>query len=149
MKKIRVFFRLLLIMLWISITSCEKSEPELPLADQLIGEYVVNAYTINNATLNLPATSNTGITVSAKITCKKVSDEIATFIFVLNQTKSGITTSNNSTLDAVELRKTDSGIIEGYYKGLKEISWQNNKLTLILTDPDPAKAITVLATKSK
>lgn len=129
--------------------SCEKSDTEPLLADQVKGEYLATSYTVGNSSLNLPATSNTGLTISAKIICTKVSENVVDFVLVFNQTTGGITTSSNLPLEKVELSKNANGAIEGIYNNKKNIIWENNKLTLILADPDPAKEVTVFANKVK
>ncbi len=127
--------------------SCEKSEPEPPLADQLMGSYLVTSYKAGSTTINLPATTTAGVTLTAKITGIKVSDEVASFTFILTQSKSGISTSSNVKLENLALKKASDGSIEGYKGTSKEVSWQNNILMLILTDPDPNKVLTIFANK--
>lgn len=151
MKTINKKFRKIIIVstLGFFLISCEKSDPEPLLADQVMGEYVATSYTVGNSSLNLPATSNTGLTISAKITCTKVSENVADFVLVFNQTTGGITTSSNAPLEKVTLTKNANGAIEGIYNNQKDIIWENNKLTLILADPNPDKKIAVFANKIK
>ncbi len=74
---------------------------------------------------------------------------MADFVLVFNQTTGGITTSSNAPLEKVELSKNVNGVIEGVYNKKKDIIWENNKLTLILADPNPAIVVTVFANKIK
>ncbi|NBB21737.1 hypothetical protein GVN20_20400 [Runella sp. CRIBMP] len=126
--------------------ACQKNEPEPPLADQILGSYTVTSYKSGNASVNLPATTTTGITVTAKITSTKVSDDVASFTFIFTQTKSGIASSSNSKLNDVSLKKGSNGAIEGSI-GMDGISWQNNQLTLTFGDADPAEVLTIYGKK--
>lgn len=137
---------------WILLTltllsgACQKNEPEPPLADQLVGDYTVTSYTSGANGVSLPATTTTGITVTARIVASKVSEDVASFVFVFTQTKSGIASSSTSKLNDVSLKKGSSGAIEGSV-GLDGISWQNNQLTLTFGDADPAKVLTIYSKK--
>lgn len=128
------------------MSACTQSEPEPPLADQIIGDYTVTSYKSGTITVNLPATTTTGITATAKITSTKVSEDVASFTFIFTQTKSGIASSSNSKLENVSLKKGSSGSIEGSV-GIDGISWQNNQLTLTFGDANPADVLTIYAKK--
>ncbi len=128
------------------MAACKQDEPEPPLADQLVGNYTVNSYTSGANGVNLPATTPTGITVTARIVASKISDDVASFVFVFTQTKSGVASSSTSKLNDVSLKKGSSGAIEGKV-GLDGISWQNNQLTLTFGDADPAKVLTIYGKK--
>lgn len=128
------------------MSACTQSEPEPPLADQIIGDYTVTSYKSGTITVNLPATTTTGITATAKITSTKVSEDVASFTFIFTQTKSGITSSSNSKLENVSLKKGSSVSIEGSV-GIDGISWQNNQLTLTFGDANPADVLTIYAKK--
>jgi hypothetical protein len=128
------------------MAGCKQNEPEPPLADQIIGDYTVTSYKSGTITVNLPATTTTGITATAKITSTKVSEDVASFTFIFTQTKSGITSSSNSKLENVSLKKGSSGSIEGSV-GIDGISWQNNQLTLTFGDANPADVLTIYAKK--
>ncbi len=60
-----------LVLAVVIVISCQKSDPEPPLAEQVMGEYVATSYTVGNSSLNLPATSNTGLTISGKSPVQK------------------------------------------------------------------------------
>lgn len=137
---------LMFVTLTLLSVACQKNEPELPLADQILGSYTVTSYKSGNASVNLPATTTTGITVTAKITSTKVTEDVASFTFIFTQTKSGIASSSNSKLENVSLKKGSNGAIEGSI-GMDGISWQNNQLTLTFGDADPAKVLTIYGKK--
>jgi len=137
---------LMFVTLTLLSVACQKNEPEPPLADQIMGSYTVTSYKSGNTTVNLPATTTTGITATAKITSTRVSDDVASFTFIFTQTKSGIASSSNSKLNDVPLKKGSGGAIEGSI-GIDGISWQNNQLTLTFGDPDPAKVLIIYGKK--
>ena len=128
------------------MAACKQTEPEPPLADQLVGDYTVNSYTSGANGVTLPANTTTGITVTARIVASRISEDVASFVFVFTQTKSGIASSSTSKLNDVPLKKGSSGAIEGSV-GVDGISWQNNQLTLTFGDPDPSKVLTIYAKK--
>lgn len=128
------------------MAACKQDEPEPPLADQLVGDYAVTSYTSGANGVSLPATTPTGITVTARIVASRISEDVASFVFVFTQTKSGIASSSTSKLNDVSLKKGSSGAIEGNV-GLDGISWQNNQLTLTFGDADPAKVLTIYSKK--
>lgn len=144
----KVKFLILGLFILTILSSCEKADPELPLADQVMGEYVATSYKAGSTTLNLPATSSsTGLTISATISCTKVSDNLANFTLDLAQTIAGSTTHTFGTMTNVELSKNSSGEIEGTYQGGKGALWQKNALTLVFSNTDPSKVVTVYASK--
>lgn len=134
------------VLLGVMMNACKQTEPEPPLADQLVGEYIVTSYKSGNNGVSLPATTTTGITVTARIVASGISENVASFVFVFTQTKSGIASSSTSKLNDVSLKKGSNGAIEGSV-GLDGISWQNNQLTLTFGDADPAKVLTVYGKK--
>lgn len=131
-----------------SLSSCEKADPELPLADQVMGEYVATSYKAGSTTLNLPATSSsTGLTISATISSIKISENVANFTLDLAQTIAGKTTNDLASKSNVELSKNANGEIEGIYKGGKDILWKDGQLTFILPNADPSQVVTIFASK--
>ena len=147
-KQSKTKFLILGLFVLTSLASCEKADPELPLADQVMGEYVATSYKAGSTTLNLPATSSsTGLTISATISCTKVSDNLANFTLDLAQTIAGKTTNDFASKSNVELLKNANGEIEGNYKGGKDIIFQNNQLTFILPNADPNMVVTIYASK--
>jgi len=130
-----------------TVAACKQADPEPPLADQIMGSYTATSYKVGTTTINLPATTTTGITATAKITSTKVSEDTASFTFIFTQTKSGIASSSNSKLENLSLKKASSGEIEGYNGTSKVIIFKNGELTMIFTDPDPTKMLTVFAKK--
>ncbi|MEZ4901143.1 MAG: hypothetical protein R2822_04975 [Spirosomataceae bacterium] len=138
---------IVLVILTNVVISCTKSEPEPPLADQVVGNYTSTSYTIGTVRIIFPATNASGITATARVTSTKVSEEVASFTFVFTQTKSGIQTSSNSKLENLTLKKASSGEIEGYNGAAKVAIFKDNELTLIFTDPDPSKVLTLYSKK--
>ncbi len=148
MKTLRKTTRLLPIFLLAAIfMACEKSEPDLSLADQLAGEYTVTSYFVNGRTVNLPATNSDGVTATAQIKASKESDTFATFTFLFTQTKLGVPKTSNSFLRNVELLKSSNGIIESA-DGRKRVEYANSKMTVIFPGDATVADLTVYAAKN-
>jgi hypothetical protein len=129
------------------VVACEQSEPEPPLADQIMGDYTVTSYSFSGSTVTLPATNASGVTATAKIISTKVSDQSASFTFVFTQTKNGISSSSNSRLQDVALVKSKSGNIESA-DGRKRVEYANSKISVIFPGDETVADLTVSATKN-
>ncbi|MCP9767176.1 hypothetical protein EGI22_04590 [Lacihabitans sp. LS3-19] len=127
--------------------SCSKDEPEPILADMVSGEYVVDYYVVNNKKVTLPATNSSGETATGKISAYKVEDNVASFTFFFTLTKFGISSSSNSKLENVTLKKANSTDIEGFVGTEKVIEYSNNKLILTMTNEDPSKVLVIKGIK--
>ena len=143
-KIIRLPFISLLLIFF--ITACAKSDPELPLSDQLMGNYTAKSYFVNNRTVILPATNSDGVTATAQIIANKETDTFSTFTFVFTQTTLGVPKSSTSIMRNVELAKMSSGKIESA-DGLKRVEFQNDQITVIFPGNASVAPVTVYATK--
>ncbi len=143
----KIFNSIWLILLIIcGLASCENKEAEPALADQIMGDYEVNSYNVIGVTINLPATSNTGASVSGKVLATKISESTASFTFIFTQTQGGISNSSNAKLENITLKKSGTAIESA--DGLKSVQFDGSKLTLVFPNADPSQVLTVFATKT-
>lgn len=144
-KKISNYLGVFVLVLF--FTACEQSEPEHPLADQIMGDFTVTSYSFSGTTVTLPATNTSGVTATAKIISTKVSDQSASFTFVFTQTKNGISSSSNSRLQDVALVKSKSGNIESA-DGLKRVDFNYDKIAVVFSNADTKNPMSVYAIKN-
>ena len=124
-------------------TSCNKEDPELPLADQIAGEYTGTYYTVGGTTkVTLPATNAAGVTATSKISVIKISEDKATFKVTFTLTdKAGKATDSFNNFDGLTLKKAATGEIEGYQGTNKITSLNNGELSVTATATDPTKTV--------
>lgn len=93
-------------------TACEKEEVEIPLADQVMGDYTMNTFQTDNGSLPLPFTSSTGSIFSVRVVVTKVSETTVDFNVISKTEENGISLSQPAISRGITLTKTDAGVIK-------------------------------------
>lgn len=109
MKKIFLVFAITIL-----FTSCEKEEVEveIPLADQIMGNYTINLFKTEAGSIALPFTNSEGEVLSSRAVLTKTSDTSIDFNVITGRVISGITFSEPSISRGLLLTKNDAGAIE-------------------------------------
>ncbi|MCP9768322.1 hypothetical protein EGI22_10390 [Lacihabitans sp. LS3-19] len=132
------------------LTSCSTTdpEPEVPFADQIMGEYVADSYTSGSKLINLPAVNSDGVIATLRVILNKISDNEANFVIVFKQSKSGVENSTQSKSDIIKLSKNSSGAIVGTESHGYSLSYMNDKVVLNIPNADPNLALVINASRS-
>lgn len=102
----------LLLAITILFTSCEKEEVEIPLSDQIMGNYTINTFQAGGGSLALPYTSSDGSVFTVRIVVTKVSETTVDLNVISKTVTGGISLSQPAISNGVTLSKTDGGIIQ-------------------------------------
>ncbi|AWW00462.1 hypothetical protein [Arcticibacterium luteifluviistationis] len=131
------------------LTSCSTTdpEPEIPLADQIEGEYVGDSYTAGTKLITLPATNSDGVIATVRVIINKLSDSEADFIIVFKQSKAGIENSSRSQSDTIQLSKNASGDIVGTESHGYSLKYTNDTVVLDIPNADPSQSLSITASK--
>ncbi|MCR9063909.1 MAG: hypothetical protein NXI00_08080 [Cytophagales bacterium] len=148
MKNLQLPF-LLFLFLIIFISSCEKTDPEPPLAEQIMGEYTVDYYLAGTTKVTLPATVN-GITATGTLSVSKLSETEISVLFTFIQTASdfGLDKKSTSTVPSISLSKNSSGEIGGQDADGNSIGFSNGELRVKFNDSDPSSVLIIYASRS-
>ena len=131
------------------LTSCSTTdpEPEIPLADQIEGEYIGDSFTSGNKLIQLPSTNSDGVVATVRVIINKLSDSEVDFVIVFKQSKSGVDNTSRSQSDTIQLSKNASGDIIGIESNGYSLKYKNNTVVLDIPNADPAKVLSITASR--
>lgn len=127
MKTLRFLLPLFILF---SLVSCETKEPELPLADQVMGDYTLNKVSDGSASLDLPYLNNDEETISARVVVTKISDTEVKIVFIVTTETSALRYSEPEVMEPFTLLK-ENGVIKGSYN-FQNVEFINGGIDLIL-----------------
>lgn len=131
MKKLTLVFLFLSLF---SLISCETKEPELPLADQVQGNYTFNLVKGDAASLSLPFVNADGETLSARAVVSKVTDTSLKIVFITTRDNGSVRFSEPEILEPFTILKENEAIVGSYLK--QKVEFAGTEMSLILTYTD-------------
>ncbi|KPM47646.1 hypothetical protein [Jiulongibacter sediminis] len=118
------------LILFVALISCETKEPELPLADQVMGDYTLNSVSDGSASLDLPYVNDDQETISGRVVVTKISDTEVKIVFIVTTETSSIRYSDPEVMEPFTLVK-ENGVIIGSFN-FQNVEFTGENIDLIL-----------------
>ncbi|WP_304238600.1 hypothetical protein [Jiulongibacter sediminis] len=118
------------LLLLVALISCETKEPELPLADQVLGDYTLNSVSDGSASLDLPYVNDDQETISGRVVVTKISDTEVKIVFIVTTETSTIRYSDPEVMEPFALVK-ENGVIKGSFN-FQNVEFTGENIDLIL-----------------
>ncbi|UBM59326.1 hypothetical protein LAG90_01470 [Marinilongibacter aquaticus] len=127
--KANFIFHLVCIVLLAS--ACQKEEPEIPLANQVVGEYTIHKGESELSDYDFPFTDEEGNTYSIEAVVSKNSDFELKIIFIITKENDTVRIGDPTVLEPFEIAKAN-GKISGTY-GVHEVEFSGQQILLRLS----------------
>ncbi|MGR3810273.1 hypothetical protein [Jiulongibacter sp. NS-SX5] len=111
--------------------SCEKEVPELPLSDQVAGDYTLNSVTDGTAFLSLPYVNDDSETISARVVVTRITDTEVKLVYIVTTETEVLRYSDPEVMEPFVLTK-ENGLIKGSYK-FQNAEFSGDNIDLILS----------------
>ena len=110
------------------LISCDKKDPEPPLADQISGKYTMNSITAKNGTiLPLPFVNNNS-TLSIRATVTKITDNEVKMVFITTVEDATGRKGDTEVLEPIKVSKNNGQITGTYFTDIIQFSGENINL---------------------